>query len=497
MLQNKLWYKGTHEVFIIGGILNLKRLKILVITLFIWGSSLPLYSHDHDKKLPQVPQSEVSSQFINALASAYATNATLQAKVAEQKALAENVPKAKSGWLPSINAQTSVTRSRTDTQSPAPDGRSFSTTTSGALTASQNIFRGGGTVAAVSVAENQVRAGWADYSNTEQEILLSASQSYLEHYSSKKVYDLNLKNETVFRELLKSIFTRAKLGELPQTDVANAESELADAITKRIASRADLETKKGTYLRVIGFEAPESQDLPKLPMDLIPKDFSSLLKEAMIYNPRILNSSYTAKANHDTIGVAQSTLLPQVNVEGSASRSVSKGTRVSESRNVNGRQNAYSAKATLSIPLFQGGASWADLRKARQTATQTKISLEATRRAIKEACRQSWESWVSVRLRIEQIKTQIKSARINLAGVMSEFKEGERIFIEVLDAENKLFNAKVSLETAKKDLYVAAYTLLSLVGKLTADHLKLPVEKYDVERHYNLVRNKWFGTISG
>lgn len=467
-----------------------------IVTSILWGLTDGVFADTFGKNLPPLPTPEGSSGFTEALASAYATNPALQSKVAEQKALAENVPTAKAGWLPSINAQTSVTRSRTDRESPSPQGTNLATSTSGTVTASQNVFNSGGTVASVSAAENQVRAGWADFTNTEQTTLLDASKAYLELFSSSEVYKLNLKNEQVFKELLKSIQTRAKLGELTQTDVANAESELADAITKRISSRADFEIKKGTYLKVIGFEAAEELHLPELPTDLIPQDLSEMINQAMISNPSIVNADYTARANYDNVGIAQAKLLPQVDIQGSAGRTVSKGSTLISASN-NGRQNDYSAKATLSVPLFQGGANWSGLRKARQTATQTKISLTTVRNAIKENCQTAWETWVSARLRIEQIKTQIKSAQTNLNGVRSEFQEGERIFIEVLDAENKLFNAKVSMETAKKDLYVAAYTLLSLTGRLTAGYLKLPVEKYDIEGHYNLVKNKWFGTTSG
>jgi outer membrane protein len=471
-------------------ILTIKNSLLLLMFLII---ASPLHAIKPKDNLPPLPVFKQSTQFINALAACYTTNATLQEKVAEQKVNAENVAKAKAGWRPNLTAEGTIIRDHTERESPAP-GTIRRNVSTGTLTATQNVFNGGRTVASVSAAENQVRASWAAYFDTEQSILLAAATAYLEVYSAREVYKLNLKNEMVLKKLLESVITREKLGEVTGTDVAKAESELADAITKRISAKADLTTKEGAYLNVVGFEAPETLELPALPVDLIPSSFSTLVNQSMIQNPKIISADYSARANHDNIGVHQSSLLPKVDVAGSARRSV---TGQSNIPGGNGRANDYSAKATLTVPIFQGGAEWSELRRAREASTQFKITLEKTRRDTRGSNVKGWESWTSVRLRIEQIKIQIKSAETNLAGVQSEFEAGERIFIEVLDAENKLFNAKVSLETAIKDLYIAAYTLLSMVGKMTANDLKLPVEKYDIEGHYHIVKNMWFGTFNG
>ena len=63
----------------------------------------------------------------------------------------------------------------------------------------------------------------------------------------------------------------------------------------------------------------------------------------------------------------------------------------------------------------------------------------------------------------------------------------------MLDAEQELLNSRVTLVVAERDEYVAGYTLLAAIGRLTARHIGLPVEVYDPARHYQKVRNKWWG----
>jgi len=52
----------------------------------------------------------------------------------------------------------------------------------------------------------------------------------------------------------------------------------------------------------------------------------------------------------------------------------------------------------------------------------------------------------------------------------------------------------VALVRAQRDEVVAAYQLLSSVGRLTARDLGLPVAYYDVEGDYRRTRDRLWGT---
>ena len=87
-----------------------------------------------------------------------------------------------------------------------------------------------------------------------------------------------------------------------------------------------------------------------------------------------------------------------------------------------------------------------------------------------------------------------RSAEIALDGVEQEARVGLRTVLDVLDAEQELFNAKVNLVGAQRDEIVGSYQLSSSVGRLSAAELGLPVEVYDPTRYYNETRERWTGT---
>ncbi|MDJ0930777.1 hypothetical protein [Breoghania sp.] len=62
-----------------------------------------------------------------------------------------------------------------------------------------------------------------------------------------------------------------------------------------------------------------------------------------------------------------------------------------------------------------------------------------------------------------------------------------------MNAQNELIDAKSTLVTAQRDSVVAAFSLVSAVGRLTAQDLGLHVAAYKPQKHYEAVRDKWFG----
>jgi len=77
--------------------------------------------------------------------------------------------------------------------------------------------------------------------------------------------------------------------------------------------------------------------------------------------------------------------------------------------------------------------------------------------------------------------------------VQQEQAVGARTVLDLLDAEQELLDANVSLVRSQRDEIVAAYRVLAAIGRLTASDLGLPVEVYDPDLDYYKVRNKWFG----
>ena len=123
--------------------------------------------------------------------------------------------------------------------------------------------------------------------------------------------------------------------------------------------------------------------------------------------------------------------------------------------------------------------------------------LQASPRFVRESVIQSWELLETSRSRIGANEEAVRANTIALEGVEQEAQVGSRTTLDVLNAEQELLQSKVDLVTARRDQYVAIYTVLSAIGRLNARDLNLDVDYYDPTSNYDRVRNKWFGTDGG
>lgn len=101
------------------------------------------------------------------------------------------------------------------------------------------------------------------------------------------------------------------------------------------------------------------------------------------------------------------------------------------------------------------------------------------------------ESGCLIRTQIVANKAQVDANSIALSGVREEEKVGQRTVLDTLNAQQALLNSQVNLETSKRDLGLASYSLLASMGHLTSADLRLNIAQYDPSKHYNAVKNKW------
>jgi outer membrane protein len=63
----------------------------------------------------------------------------------------------------------------------------------------------------------------------------------------------------------------------------------------------------------------------------------------------------------------------------------------------------------------------------------------------------------------------------------------------VLNAELEYLNSQVNLETTRRNLVVAAYSVVASMGRLDAAWIGAAAYVYDPNVHYKEVRRKWIG----
>lgn len=421
----------------------------------------------------------------DALAQAYMNNPTLASARADLRSVDEGVAQAIAGWRPSVSvaADADVTAARNNTSSGTARGQ-HREGKSVTLSVSQNLYAGGQTVAATRAAENSVRAQRASLQASEQTVLLSAATAYMNVVRDMAVLDLNVNNEQVLRRQLEAAQDRFQVGEITRTDVHQAEARLSGATADRIKAEGDLQASRAVFANVIGVP-PEKLEDTKAPLDL-PADLGEAISVGLEENPSLKAAEFSEAAARDTADQVKGELLPSIDLTGAADRSL-------QASNENSMSESVYGKVTLTVPLYQSGSVYSRLRAARQDVASKRHLVTQAERDAREGVTRAWETLQSTKARIRSYEAQIRAAEVALEGVQREAAVGSRTVLDVLDAEQELLDAKVSLVRAKRDELVASFELKSALGRLTAQALALNVDVYDPAAHYGEVRGRWVG----
>lgn len=420
---------------------------------------------------------------VEALAEAYESNPDLASAREQLKGTNEEVPQALSNWRPSVSLSGSAGKQIYKNNN-SNDSYNNSTPTSGSVTVSQPVYRGGRTVAQTEQAEFQVEAQRARLNSSEQTVLLNGVLAFMNVWRDESVLQLNINNEQVLQRQLEASQDRFQVGEITRTDVAQSESRLAGATAERVQAEGVLESSKATYLEVIGSE-PDVLSAP-LPLEGLPGSQEEAIGQAATNNPEVLAAQFDERASQSNIRLVQGELYPTVSLDGSFDRDLN--------QTFSGTQaNQGSVIASVSIPVYQQGSVYSRVRQAKYNNNQLRLDKTSVDRRIEQETVTAWEALLTAKAQIRSFESQVTAAAIALDGVTQENQVGSRTVLDVLNAEQELLDAKVALVRAQRDEIVAGFQLLSAVGRLSAYELGLAVDIYDPTVDYEKTRNKWFG----
>ena len=451
----------------------------------------------------------------SALVKAYLNNPSLNSQRASVRATDENVPQALSGYRPKVTVTATggeqSLSSTTKEGNPLNSTRPLPCTTtvcpaigynpayytkqsgynspfSAGVTITQTLFNGFQTSNKTRQAESQVLAARETLRSTEQGVLLNAATAYMNLLRDTAILDLQRRNVEVLQEQLRQTRDRFNVGEVTRTDVAQSESRLAAGRSQVLSAESNYKSSAATYRQVIGTEP--GQLSPASPVDRFsPRTLPAAVGTGTASHPTVTTAQYNIDAAQLAVKVAEGALLPTASVQGSFTQNY----LAQSSLNTIESYNA-SVLGTLSIPIYQGGAEYSAIRQAKETLGQRRLDLDTARDQVRQNVVQSWGQLEAAKANIDATESQVKASEIALNGVREEARVGQRTTLDVLNAQQELVNARVSLVTAQRDRVVASYTLLASVGRLSPQVLGLHVPTYSPRVHYEQVRDAWAGT---
>ncbi len=428
-----------------------------------------------------------------ALVKAYLNNPDINTQRAAVRVADENVPRANSGYLPTVTATGDVALSRVGANAinslngaTTPNAYYTSKPRGVGVTANETIFNGNETINSIRQAESQVLGARAQLRNTEQNTLLAGVTAYMDVLRDTAILELDRNNVQVLQEQLRETRDRFTVGEVTRTDVAQAEASLSSSQATALSAESTLEASIARYRQVIG-DQPTSLAPVKPLVRPLPKTLPEAISISQIEHPAIVGALHGVDAALLQVKIREGALYPSVGVSAS----------LSDRFDLDNTPGLHAVVGTvmgqLSIPIYQGGLEYANIRQAKESVSQEELTTDSQRNLVRANVVAYWgANQASVGV-VRAARAAVSANEVALAGVREEAKVGQRTTLDVLNAQQALLNARVQLVSAEHDEVVNSYTLLSAIGRLNVPTLGLAVDEYDPRVHFDQVKSKWIG----
>ncbi|SFP05905.1 outer membrane protein, protease secretion system [Ectopseudomonas composti] len=395
---------------------------------------------------------------------------TFQAAIAERDAGLENQSIGRAGLLPRLSW--SYSNQRNDSQVTAGeqrvdrDYRSYASV----LSLQQPLFD---------------YAAWADYRQgvartlladerfrgRSQELAVRLFEAYSQALLSDERIALARAQRRALVERLQLNQRLLRAGEGTRTDELETEARLALAEAELIQARDDLDVALRTLESIVG-EPLDSVDLLPLSEDftvqpLQPARFEAWRELAVAGNAELAAQRQAVEVAARMIDKQRAGHLPTLSLVAS-----SRLTSSDSESSYNQQYDTDSIGIQLSVPLFAGGGVSAATRQATAAHSQAGFELDAQRGDVLTRLRQQFNLCNSSGARLRAYRLAVSSAQALVEATRKSVAGGERVNLDVLDAEQQLYGAQRDLAEARHGYLRAWLQLRQLSGVLDGSDLE-------------------------
>jgi adhesin transport system outer membrane protein len=404
-----------------------------------------------------------------AVEQAVQTNPEVLVTTDRRLAADEGVKQAQGGYWPRVDLLSGAGRERLNDINARLLGLSDMTSTrrESSIVLSQMLFDGFGVKSEVARRRALVDSSAYDVAATAEDLALRVVGVYLDVLRRQETVAAAVDSLEVHQRIYDHIKLRSDSGVGQHADLDQAEGRLALAKVNLRSEQSNLKDATTTYLRLVG-AAPRSLLKPPSLEQELPRSEGLALETALANNPTIKSAQADVAAADAQLAVAKAALWPRLDLEFAANHS---------SDIVQGRSNDTTVMLRVRYNLSHGGADSAGVRAARHQAHEANEVLNRTHRQIEESLSIALNAYVTTRDRLVSLRQYVESSDSTRAAYAKQFSIGQRTLLDLLNAENEYFNARLTFLSGQYTELTSVFGVFAGMGQLLAAlQIALPAE---------------------
>lgn len=288
-------------------------------------------------------------------------------------------------------------------------------------------------------------------------VALNAIEAYIDVRRHGNLVVLADRNIRRHESLLSLIQAQVEGGKATPSDLNQTRERLDAAQALRDQIAVALGIAKAKYESAVGHRPRRLRQVryPKR----VPRSRKAALNTAVAKNPRLAALRSDVNEAEFSKKSFESTLYPQLFLEGSATRGQDLG-------GTPGRNNDTKAMITMRWTLFDGGVRRGRINELEERKFEKQAEVDMRLREIKESIGVAWTRYTVGRQQLEAVRRQVSRNRSLTEQYREEFSAGKRSLLDVLDAENSRFGSEFDLSNVGALHLFSSYQLLGSMGIL-------------------------------
>lgn len=318
----------------------------------------------------------------------------------------------------------------------------------------------------------QAQAGEAILTDRTEDLLVRVVAAYTDAVFSLDQLALASAETKAMKEQLASNEAMFKKGEGTRTDILETRAELELARADLTDARDTLDNASHALEAITGLSATldvSSLDRlsdsyhPELPS---PANYEQWREIALDSNAELLAERHSVEAARQQLKITQAGFYPRVDLVGNIGKN--------QSNTVDTIGQRYITKMVgveITIPLYSGGLVKASSDQARATYEQAQFELQEKTNKVLLELRKQYNLCVSGLTRIDALQEAVDSATLLITATRKSAQAGMRTNLDILHAQQQLYQAKRDLARARYQHVLARLQLDHAAGTLTAQNL--------------------------
>lgn len=325
----------------------------------------------------------------------------------------------------------------------------------------QEVFSFGTSIAKLNAEIHNSKSAAHTYIDDMNTLIIRTIEVYNNVRATRNQYYVSLQREKTSKQIMEQSAIQFQNGVITRSESSEAQAAYAGSIAKKESAIRDLKASEANYVYITGEQAPLEISAIDIDAISISPLIDNVIDKVALENPKTQAAKESWKAAKANKIAAAGELLPTITVKAMLTAFPKKD----RSDNVSNYRNGTTYILNLSVPIFDA-RNFIGIKKSVFQEKYSEYGYYDTKENVSSQAVKFWNSYnaskSNVTARIESVKHYNEAFK----GINEQFKYGTKTMTDLLNAQTSLYDAKLELIVAEKQLIEDTFSLKSLLNEI-------------------------------